>query len=254
MLPAAEVACFRFEDAQVAEMLALGEALLERTDPERRTIFVNFWRPVERAVVLGSACRLALDVHAEACRERGIPIYRRATGGGTVALGPETWCYSFVWSKPVDPGTIEDAFGLVHGAAIEALAQFGLTARCVPICDLVVDVPGRGTCKIAGHGQRRRRTGVICAGSLLAAPFPYSLDEILKHPPREPPYREGRTHDTFLTNLAALGVNVRFTDFVGAMRGGLAGAHIVEPDGELLGRAAELVREKYEDRAWTERL
>ncbi len=234
--------------------LAVGELLLDGTEPETSALHVHLWRPAEQAVVLGSACRLSLEVNSEACRKRCVAIYRRITGGGTVVVGPGTWCYTFVWTRALEPGTIEGAFAQVHTTIIEALATINVEARSEPISDLAVDVPDRGLCKIAGHGQKRRRTGTLCGGSLLAAPFPFSMAEILRHPPREPPYRQGRSHEEFLTNLKALGRRAGFDAFVEAVATVLGIRTIETVDSNVGRRAQALARDKYNDRAWTERL
>jgi lipoate-protein ligase A len=250
----ATVRCFVAEAAGVARALALGEILLDRTAGEDATLWVHLWRPAETAVVLGSACRLTREVVVDTCRARGIAVYRRVTGGGTVVIGPGTWCYTFVWTRDLEPGTIGAAFDRVHTVIIAVLAKHGLAARSEPISDLVVEVPAGGILKIAGHGQKRRRTGTVCGGSLLAAPFSFPMGEILYHPPREPPYRAGRPHDAFLTSLEAQGVTMTFAAFTRAVMDVTGAAGAEAPDPDLERRAEKLARERYQDPGWTERL
>jgi lipoate-protein ligase A len=93
---------------------------------------------------------------------------------------------------------------------------------------------------------RVRRGAVLYHGTLLDE---FDLDlvsRLLRHPPREPDYRAGRDHASFLANLAlgrtALDEAVRqaFT-----VRESLAAWPA--------DRMAALVRDRYETVAWTER-
>src|SRR5437764_716289 len=69
----------------LAENLALDEALLleaETGGPE----VLRVWQWPSSAVVLGAGGRIADDVCEERCRADGVPLARRASGGGTVLL------------------------------------------------------------------------------------------------------------------------------------------------------------------------
>jgi lipoate-protein ligase A len=67
-----------------AENLAFDEALL-RVAPESPVVWL--WRnPV--CVVVGRGQRIAREVHADACERDGVPVLRRASGGGTVFHDP----------------------------------------------------------------------------------------------------------------------------------------------------------------------
>ena len=52
-------------------------------------------------------CWLAKDVDEPACRADGVPVLRRASGGGTVLLGPGCLCFSLVLRYDRAPG-LED--------------------------------------------------------------------------------------------------------------------------------------------------
>src|SRR4051794_35022284 len=79
-----------------AENLALDEALLLEAEAGRAGEVLRVWEWPRPAVVLGSGCRLAEDVDEEACRRDGVPVLRRASGGGTVLLGPGSLCFGLV--------------------------------------------------------------------------------------------------------------------------------------------------------------
>jgi lipoate-protein ligase A len=101
--------------------------------------------------------------------------------------------------------------------------------------------------KFSGNALRVRRHGVLYHGTLLDA---FDLDlvgRVLRHPPREPGYRDGRPHAAFLANLG-LG-----PDRLAAAVRNAFGATRVETAWPQ-DRVARLVRDRYADADWTGRL
>src|SRR4051794_15913181 len=82
--------------ATPADNLALDEALLLSGEAGEGGEVLRLWEWPGPAVVLGAGCRLAQDVDEAACAADGVPVLRRASGGGTVLLGPGCLCYSLV--------------------------------------------------------------------------------------------------------------------------------------------------------------
>src|ERR671937_1831087 len=82
----------------LADNLALDEALLLEAEAGRGGEVLRLWEWPTPGVVLGSGCRLAEDVHEAACRADGVPVLRRASGGGTVLLAAGCLLYSLVLS------------------------------------------------------------------------------------------------------------------------------------------------------------
>src|SRR5262249_34075225 len=91
----------------LAENLALDEALLLEAEADRGGELLRIWEWPAPAVVLGAACRLVEEVDADACRADGVPILRRASGGGTVLLGAGCLCFSLVLAYNRDPALRE---------------------------------------------------------------------------------------------------------------------------------------------------
>lgn len=70
--------------------------------------------------------------------------------------------------------------------------------------------------KISGNAQARRWKAVLVHGTLLVD-FDFALAErVLLHPPREPEYRQGRSHRDFLVTLRALGIRADRTQIENA--------------------------------------
>ncbi len=79
----------------LAENLALDEALL--LDAESGgPLVLRVWTWPAYAVVLGAGGKCAQDVHQEGCQQDGVALARRASGGGTVLLGPGCLLYSLI--------------------------------------------------------------------------------------------------------------------------------------------------------------
>ena len=99
-----EMVCHDVTLPGVAENLALDEAMLIEADEGRGPPLVRFWKPADYAVVLGASRRLREEVHVNACRDDGVPIFRRSSGGGTVLIGPGTLNVTVILPETAGPG------------------------------------------------------------------------------------------------------------------------------------------------------
>ena len=82
-----------------AANLALDEALLEQAEAGAGPSEVlRLWEPTDPCVVVGRSSRVAVEVKQEACRQAGIPVLRRCSGGAAVVTGPGCLMYSVVLS------------------------------------------------------------------------------------------------------------------------------------------------------------
>jgi lipoate-protein ligase A len=230
----------------VAEQLAIDEALLDAANEGRLTMpVVRTWQAEQPAVVVGSSSRLAEEVDLPTCQRLGVSVLRRPSGGATVVLGPG--CIMWMVVTPhAEPPPID----AIHAAMLDPLAA-ALTAAGRPVSrqgtsDLTVNMP-EGIRKISGNALRVRRRGVLYHGTLLDD-FPLELiGQLLRHPPREPAYRQQRSHDAFLANLA-LGrqqIDAAVRAAFGAWR---------DEANWPQQQAAELVASRYGLASWTERL
>jgi lipoate-protein ligase A len=157
---------------------------------------LRFWESADLAVVVGRGGRFEDEVDAVACDAAGVPILRRATGGGTVLLGPGCLCFSLVLSYDRRPALRDVAAGhqLIGGRMIQALGLPGLAVRGGS--DLAW-----GDRKVSGSAQLRGRYGVLHQGTLLHAFVPELISRFLPEPRRRPSYRGRRGHADFVGNL-----------------------------------------------------
>ncbi|MFO0869270.1 MAG: lipoate--protein ligase family protein [Pirellulales bacterium] len=182
-----------------AENLALDEALLE--DAERGLgpgRLLRLWESSDWAVVLGRSSRHQDEVQCAAAAAEGIPVLRRASGGGTVLIGPGCLLYTVLLPYADDPSLqmIEVAHRYVLERIRQALTPLVPGVELQGTSDLVL--AGR---KFSGNSLRCRRAHLLYHGTLLYD-FPLErVGRILGTPARQPAYRAQRSHVDFLCNL-----------------------------------------------------
>jgi lipoate-protein ligase A len=181
------------------ENLACDEALLELCDAGHGQEILRFWEPVEYFVVVGYSNKTATEANVNACRERGVPILRRCTGGGTVLQGPGCLNYSLLLQihedGPLRGVTETNCFVMKrHRDALQ------------PLVDSPIKIEGytdlaTGGLKFSGNAQRRGKRFVLFHGSFLLRFDLSMIERLLPMPSRQPEYRQGRSHTAFLRNL-----------------------------------------------------
>jgi lipoate-protein ligase A len=226
-----------------AENLALDEALLLEAEAGRGGELLRLWEWPRPAVVLGAGGVLADDVIESACERDGVPILRRASGGGTVLLGTGCLCYSLVLAYDRSPALREIAFSYEYILDRVRGCLAGLLPSIVRAgtSDLATD--GQ---KFSGNSQQRKRHHLLHHGTLLYRFDIGTVGRYLHLPPRRPDYRGPRRHDEFLSNLPADADELR-------RRLATAwGAHEEVADWPREA-VARLVAEKYSRPEWTRR-
>ena len=203
------------------ENLALDEALLDRAEADESSVEVlRLWEPDAPMVVVGRSSKLAREVKAEECRRLGIPVLRRSSGGTSIVAGPGCLMYAVILSlrKRPELRAIDQAHRFVLDQIAAAISPHSPRIRCRGTSDLVLDHSEKcpppapdDSCqqqssqspalKVSGNSVRVKRNWLLYHGTLLYN-FPIELIETcLPMPPREPDYRAGRSHQTFVTNL-----------------------------------------------------
>ena len=225
-----------------AENLALDEALLLAAEGGTGGEVLRLWELPTHAVVVGSGGSVGIDVHLTACAADGVPVLRRASGGGTVLLGPGCLCFSLVLSYDHAPGLneIPASNRYILARVVRALAP-AVAAVVEGTSDLAA-----GGVKFSGNAQQRKRRHFLHHGTLLCGFDLALVPRYLNPPERQPAYRRDRPHAEFVANLP---VSVE-----------AAKALLVaewHPDGEYtplpLEAVRELVAEKYDRDEWNRR-
>lgn len=186
--------------SDTASNLALDEALLEEAEcAERPREVIRVWESRDVAVVLGRSSRWADETRAEACRRQGVSIFRRCSGGASVVIGPGCLMYSLILNLEQRPylRAVDQAHAWVLGRLAAALGELPCGAvQHKGISDLAI-----GDRKFSGNSLRYLRRSCLYHGTVLYD-FPLQqIYDLLAVPPREPDYRRGRDHRSFVTNL-----------------------------------------------------
>lgn len=225
-----------------ATNLALDEALLVAAEAGTGGEVLRLWELPTYAVVVGSGGSVSIDVNLGACEADGVPVLRRASGGGTVLLGPGCLCFSLV-------------LGYAHAPALNDIRASNryILARVVNALQPLASAAVEGTSdlavsgvKFSGNAQQRKRDFFLHHGTLLCGFDLALVAKYLNAPERQPEYRRDRPHAEFVANLPATVEEVK----------GLL-VREWQPDGEYtpvpLEAARELVAQKYSRDEWNRR-
>jgi|GEM_PF-1251617 len=188
--------------AHVLKNLALDEAALLVLASEERALLRAYINPP--AVILGLSRRIKEDVHEASCIARGVPILRRASGGGTVVhdrfVLNVAWVLPWSWLPGCGLRSLTDSTTeQILACLIDAIRSYGIGAKQTRISDLSTGTPAR---KFAGSGQMRKRMGVMHHLSILCDLDLPAMNALLPNPPDRPDI----DHKAFVTSLKAAGI------------------------------------------------
>jgi len=186
------------------ENVALDEALLEACEAGQLTGGVlRLWESPDYFVVLGRSSDPKVEVDLDACRREGVPVLRRASGGGTVLAGPGCLMYAVVLNLQDLPHlrAVDAAHKYVLEKVASALAPQVPEIAHAGISDLVLSATDSPARKVSGNALRIKRDHFLYHGTLL---YDFDLERIgrlLATPTRIPEYRDRRSHNEFVANL-----------------------------------------------------
>ena len=145
-----EVSAFRVIDTGVLEgrlNIAIGQAIIEARQAGRVPDTLRFLRFPPTALV-GRHQALGQEIDLDFCREHGIGVVRRITGGGAIFMEPGLLGWDLAFSrKTLGVSSLPELTREICEAAAEGISRLGVAARYRPRNDIEVD--GR---KISGTG------------------------------------------------------------------------------------------------------
>lgn len=159
-----------------AENMAVDEAIAESIRAGLSTPTIRFYRWKPSAVTIGCFQCLHDEVNVAGCKEKGIDVVRRRTGGGAVyhdQSGEIT--YSVIAPERYFPKDIKASYKEICGWIIDGLSAAGIKAEFRPINDITVN--GR---KISGSAQTRRQGVLTQHGTILHSVDRDSMFTVLK--------------------------------------------------------------------------
>ena len=232
--------------------MAIDEAILTARIEGHVSDTLRFfgWKP--SAVSIGKFQRVENEVQLENCKQRGIDVVRRITGGGTVYHDAEDEVtYSLVASKEdLRAGDIADVYERVYAGLTRALSILGVAADfnvgSEKACPNLT-VKGR---KISGSAQCYRHGVVLQHGTILANVNLKKMFTCLRVPWADSCLQVVSVAKRRITSLYdELGKKLSREELVDALRVGFAQALQVEiVSGELTPRERELAEKLCEQK------
>jgi lipoate---protein ligase len=223
--------------------LSLDEALARAglRDP-----VIAVWRS-SPAVIVGRFQRADWEIDAAACAARGVKVWRRFTGGGTVYLDPGVVCAALVLpaSHPAASAGVPDMYSPFLEGMVAACRDLGVDAERD---SRTVRVGGR---KVTGIAAHRNRQATLVHGTLLVDADLDALVACIAGPrdgdlggaPRPSPSRPDRVVNIGSGTVAAEAA------ILGAFPEALPIVH-EQLDPRLASLAAELRESRYHHRDW----
>ncbi len=140
------------QERSAFENMALDESVCESITAGVQPPTIRFygWKP--SAVSIGYFQSIEREVNLDVCKNAGVDVVRRRTGGGAVyhdTAGEIT--YSVLAPETLFPKNIIESYKEICGWLIAGLAGVGLQAEFKPINDIIA-----GGKKISGNAQTRR--------------------------------------------------------------------------------------------------
>lgn len=137
-------------------------AILSPTDPY---VCVGFHREIDQ------------EVDQTTCRARGLPIYRRRVGGGTVYLDRAQVFFQLVLHERAVRMSVERTYAYLLQPAVEAYRALGVPAALRGVNDVAVE--GR---KLSGTGMARIGDAVVLVGNVIVDFDHAAMASVLKLP------------------------------------------------------------------------
>ncbi len=176
------------------------DELISRTQCDK-TPRVRVYQWQETSVVIGRGGRQELELKIKNIAADRVMLYKRPGGGCSVVLDPGNVIISVALPLP-GLGNIKSTFAQIGSWLRTSLARCGIPNVVQRgVSDLAV-----GDRKIGGSCVYRTKGLLYYSTTLLVDHDPELVDRYLKHPPREPEYRQLRPHAQFMASLNELGV------------------------------------------------
>lgn len=160
--------------------MAVDEAILKSAEenPDKPTLRLYGWKPA--CLSLGYFQKLEETANVEKCRELGIDIVRRPSGGGAILHDMElTYSFTIAFSNPAVPKKLTESYFKISEALLLGMEKIGIKAKLRkgedvkhsvhPYCfarESSFDIVHGGK-KLIGSAQRRTEKALLQHGSIM---------------------------------------------------------------------------------------
>jgi lipoate-protein ligase A len=163
------------------------------------------WQPDKTVIVLGQSNTSERSLVIENVEADNITVTKRPTGGEAVVLTPGMAAIT-VAREFREMTASKDFFRVINGMILDMLADLGVKNYGTQgISDITL-----GSRKILGSSMHRRERRLVYHAVLNIGEDPEVFERYLKHPVREPDYRQKRKHSEFVTSLHNEGYNIDY--------------------------------------------
>jgi lipoate---protein ligase len=152
--------------------MGLDQALMSTVEDFIPILRLYGWKP--SAVSIGYFQSLEQEVNVKKCKELGIDVVRRITGGGAV-LHEHELTYSFI--TKVYPENIIESYRSICEPVVTCLYDLGFDAKFSPLNDITVENK-----KVSGNAQTRRNNVLLQHGTILLDVNVDKMFSVLKVP------------------------------------------------------------------------
>jgi lipoate-protein ligase A len=183
---------------------------IDLLDQDQINLQYFLWQPDRTYIVLGKSNDPESSLHLDLAQNDKVSITKRPSGGESVILSDKTLVIAFVsendeYNKPLDffrKSNLKIMKALEKWPGVKDLHQRGIS-------DISVN-----NIKIAGSAIYRNQDKLFYHCVLNVSEDISLFERYLKHPKREPDYRQGRSHSNFATNLQQLGYEINISDLI----------------------------------------
>ncbi len=155
-----------------AENIALDDALLKARSKNLIPDTLRFLQFSQRCVLVGYHQSVEQEVRENFCKEKGIGINRRITGGGAIFFDESQIGWEIIASKYSLPMSYEELYEKMCEGVILGLKNLGINAKFRPKND--IEINGR---KISGTGGTESGGAFFFQGTLLVD---FDVDTMLR--------------------------------------------------------------------------
>lgn len=224
--------------------MALDEVLMKSVSNnavDTPTLRLYGWFPT--AISIGYFQSMDKEIDVEKCKNTGVDLVRRMTGGGAVLHDSEL-TYSFITRKY--PQNILESYKMICEPIIICLVNLGFNkVRFAPLNDVVVE--GK---KVSGNAQTRKEGILLQHGTILLDVDPEKMFTVLKVP-------KEKIRDKLIDNVKerVMGVNKTFDEVSAALEKAFcmkfaAKVLIDNITTQEISDSQELIKEKYGTYHW----
>jgi lipoate-protein ligase A len=220
--------------------MALDEVLMGSANYDIPILRLYGWRPP--AVSIGYFQSIDEEVDVKKCKQMGIDVIRRVTGGGAV-LHESELTYSFI--TKVYPKNIMESYKLICDPVVMCINKLGFNAKFAPLNDITIDNK-----KVSGHAQTRKKNTLLQHGTILLDINVEKMFSVLKIPSE-------KIKDKMIKDVKArvIGLNKTFEQVAYELKGSFSEKFLAEiiVDNltiEEIENTKKLANEKYTSDSW----